>query len=82
MGYEAAEEYIFRVIMAGAKKHGIDSATRIVDPLTWYVTTGRASCSFLAALAKKRPHLVYNVLCKATGSHDGALAALKAYLGA
>lgn len=80
MDYNATDEYIFRVIMAGAKKHGLDNAARVVDPLLWYITTGRANYSFLAALAKCKPHLVYNVLYKAAGSHDSALAALIAYV--
>ena len=80
MNYNATDEYIFRVIMAGAKKHGLDNATRVVDPLLWYISTGRANYSFLAALAKCNPHLVYNVLYKAAGSHDSALIALRTYV--
>ena len=49
-------------------------------PLSWYVTTGRASCDFLRLLVNAKPFMVARILMKG-GSYEEALERLKGYLG-
>lgn len=81
MSYQATDNYIFKAIMYGAGKTSFDEASRIMEPLEWYIKTGRASCDFLRLLATKKPYRVFQVLHKAGGSYDDAIQAVKQYLG-
>lgn len=62
-------------------KHGkcIDESLNIVYPLSWYVTTGRASSAFIKAMYNVKPYVMARILVKgyATGSHDDVVTAIK-----
>ena len=62
------------------KKYGVDEAQRIIDPLLWYINTGRAPTSFLGKLVQKKPYLIGRVLAKG-GSYDEAIQRVKNYIG-
>lgn len=62
------------------KQYGVDGAMRIVDPLFWYINTGRASLDFLGKLIQKKPYLIGRVLAKC-GSYDEAIQRVKEYIG-
>lgn len=62
------------------KKYGVDEAQRIIDPLLWYINTGRAPVSFLGKLVQKKPYLIGRVLAKG-GSYDEAIQRVKNYIG-
>jgi hypothetical protein len=53
-------------------RHGCDAADRYMDPLNWYINTGRASLDFLRALLSARPVLVARDLAK-EGSYNEAI---------
>lgn len=80
MNYQATSAFIFKTIMYGASKIGLDASYRVVDPLAWYIGTGRASYEFTARLATKKPYRVFQVLNKAGGSYEEAIQAIKHYL--
>lgn len=62
------------------KKHGVDGSARIIDPLVWYINSGRASTAFLGKLIEAKPFMVGRVLEKG-GSHDEAVRNVKKYIG-
>lgn len=71
----AIDDYLWRVTMYLAKRHGLDSAYRMVSPLEWYINTGRASVGFLRCLLETRAYLVGRVLAKG-GSDDSIIDAV------
>lgn len=62
------------------KKYGIDEAQRIIDPILWYINTGRATMSFLGLMVQNKPYLIGRVLAKG-GSYDEAIQRVKEYIG-
>ena len=64
------DEYIWNVRMYLWKKCGMRETDRIIDPLVYYVGTGRASTSFLKALLEIKPYIVGRHLLK---HDDGCL---------
>lgn len=81
MSYQATDNYIHKAVMYGARKIGLDASYKVMDPLAWYIGTGRASYEFTARLATKKPYRVFQVLHKCGGSYDDAIQAVKDYLG-
>ena len=81
MSYQTTTNFIHKAAMYGASKIGLDASYRVMDPLAWYISTGRASYEFTARLATKKPYRVFQVLHKAGGSYDDAIQAVKRYLG-
>lgn len=59
--------HIEREIM---NRHGVDAAARMIEPLKWYIDTGRASTAFLKALKEARPVLVARDLAKGGSTED------------
>lgn len=59
--------HIQREIMC---RHGVDFADRAIDPLRWYINTGRASIPFLNALMQTRPVLVARDLAKGGSTEE------------
>lgn len=57
-------------------KIGVDAAYRAIEPLQWYITTGRASIDFLGKLIGAKPFMVARTLMKG-GSTDEAINAVK-----
>lgn len=61
-------------------KYGIDTARRDMEPLKWYIETGRASTPFIASLLDARPWMIARMLHKG-GSYDAVLKRIKKYVG-
>lgn len=51
-------------------RRGVVFADRAMDPLRWYINTGRASVSFLEALMQARPVLVARDLAKGGSTEE------------
>lgn len=81
MSYQTAINFIHKAAMYGAGKIGMDASYQVMDPLAWYIGTGRASYEFIARLATKKPYRIFQVLHEAGGSYDDAIQAVKQYLG-
>lgn len=81
MSYDAATDYIHKAFMYGASHIGLEASAQVMEPLAWYIYTGRASHEFTARLAAKKPYRIFQVLHKAGGSYDDAIQAVKRYLG-
>lgn len=77
ISYLGIDEYVWDVLMSIAKKVGMDQANIYVDPLRWYISTGRASASFLKKLIAYKPFVIGRVLMRG-GSVDEAIDAVMA----
>ena len=71
--------YLWRVKRYMMNNFGCDVADREIDPLVWYISTGRASTEFLKALLTKKPFMIGRLLHKG-GSTDEAIERIKTYL--
>jgi len=57
-----SEIYLYNVLGCLMKRHTADEAYRILDPLQWYISTGRAPGSFLRLLYESDPDAIASVL--------------------
>lgn len=62
------------------KKYGASAASRDIEPLNWYINTGRASVSFISAVLDSKPFMIGRILHKG-GSYDETIQRVKDYLG-
>lgn len=81
MSYQICDRYIWAVEAYLMKKHGVDAARRMIDPLTWYIGTARASVDFLHKLVDVKPYIIGRILEKG-GSHDEVINNIKTRIGA
>lgn len=56
------DDYLWDVRMAVARKKGMDAASVICDPLTWFVRTGRITTSELKTLVTIKPYVMARLL--------------------
>ena len=79
--YFNESDYIYKVQKWVMFKHnkGISESLNIIYPLSWYLTTGRASVSFVKAMYEVKPYVMARLLVKGynTGSHDDVVKAIK-----
>ena len=79
--YFSDDDYIYAVQKCVMFKHGkgISESLNIIYPLSWYLTTGRASASFIKAMYEVKPYVMARLLVKGyyDGSHDDVIAAIK-----
>ena len=75
------DDYLWRVKRYLMQRHGCDAADREIDPLTWYVTTGRATILFLENMVAKKPYTIGRLLHKG-GSYDETIERIANYIGA
>lgn len=61
-------------------KYGVDTARRDMEPLKWYIGTGRAPIQFISDLLDAKPFMVARILHKG-GSYDDVLKRIKKYVG-
>ncbi len=80
MSYSEIKTYLFDVERCLMVKYGARRAELDLDPLVWYITTGRAPTSFLKALLEKKPYLVARRLHQG-GSHQEVVYRLCKFLG-
>jgi len=74
------DNFLWDVKSSLMKKYGVDAAERMIDPLVWYVSTGRASGEFLRKLINTKPYIIARKLVE-NSSVDGTLQRIKTYLG-
>lgn len=67
----AIEMYLMR-------KYGVDTARRDMEPLKWYVNTGRGSVDDIRRILSARPYVIGRLLHQG-GSYDEAIARVLAY---
>ena len=77
LGYENILWRIERVLRA---KYGIDQADRDIDPLAWYIKTGRASMEFIKLLSDAKPFMVARRLHEG-GSYEETIQRVKKLIG-
>lgn len=75
-----SDEYIWKVESYLMKRYGVDAMHRMVDPLRWYVNTGRASATFLINMYGVQPYCIGKILAKG-GSHDEVIKKIRKRLG-
>ena len=71
-GLWAIERYLIQ-------KYGCDTASRDMQPLRWYVDTGRASMLFLSRLFICKPFMIARLLHDG-GSYDEAIMRVQNYM--
>lgn len=81
MSYEIHDRYIWAVENYLMRKHGVDAAHRMLEPLTWYIWTCRASVDFLRKLTDTKPYIIGRILAKG-GSTDEVINNIKKRIGA
>lgn len=74
------DDYLWDIKKYLMNKYGVDQAERDIDPLAWYIKTGRASVRFLNLLYKKKPFLIARKL-HGGGSYDDIINSIKVYIG-
>lgn len=62
------------------QRYGVDRAKRYMEPLHYYISTGRASVEFIRKLMQAKPFMVARKLAKG-GSTDEALKRVQSYIG-
>lgn len=70
------DRYMDSILSYLMKKHGVDAAYRMIDPLRWYIITGRASIDFIDRLMEVKPFVIGRLLAK-EGSYDDAISRVK-----
>ena len=71
-GLWAIERYLMQ-------KYGCDAAARDMEPLKWYINTGRASVSFISRLLICKPFMIGRILHEG-GSYDEMILRVKNYV--
>ena len=61
-------------------RYGITQAWRDMDPLKWYINSGRASYQFMGKMMEKKPYMIARKLHEG-GSYDDAIKRVKDYIG-
>lgn len=74
------DAYIWAVEKYLMQKYGVDAMYRMIDPLTWYINTGRASATFLQMLVQEKPFVIGRILAKG-GSHDDIVRKIRKKIG-
>ena len=75
-----AEFYLYDVLNYLMTHYGVDRAYQDIDPLQWYILTGRASVDFLNKLYQKKPYLIARRLHQG-GSGDETIKRIKTFIG-
>ena len=73
------DNYIWNVKLYMMKHYGCDNADCEIDPLAWYINTGRASVDFLGRLVTKKPYMIGRLLHKG-GSYDETIKRIREYI--
>ena len=62
------------------QRYGVDTAKRDMDPIKWYIYTGRASVDVTNRLLCAKPFMVGRLLHKG-GSYDEIIRRVLSYIG-
>ena len=62
------------------QKFGFRNAERDMEPLKWFIYTGRASCDFIHAVLNAKPYMIGRKLHQG-GSYDETIQRIKDYIG-
>lgn len=74
------DSYLYAVESYLMKQYGIDQARRDIDPLKWYINSGRAPVQFIGMMTQKKPYMIGRKLHQG-GSYDDAVKRVKNYIG-
>jgi hypothetical protein len=75
-----SDRYIWKVEEYLLRTHGVTETWRMLDPLQWYINTGRASVTFLHLLYDVKPYCIGKILAKG-GSHDEVIRKIRKRIG-
>ncbi len=70
--------YVERYLM---KQYGSTQASIEIDPLRWYIVTGRAPVQFIRLMIQKKPYLIARILHKKGESYNEIIDNIKKYIG-
>lgn len=72
----AIDEHVWLITRYLWERYGLDSGNRMVSPLNWYISTGRASVDFLHKFVAAKPCVIGRILAKG-GADDDILRAIR-----
>lgn len=75
----ASEATMWAIEKCLRDRHGCDQAERDMDPLVWYIRTGRASLEFLRKLSHAKAFMVARRLHEG-GSYEETIQRVKRYI--
>ena len=75
------DDHLYQVYRYLMIRYGISSADRMIDPLRWWIQTGRASVPFLHRFLDTQPYMIGRRLAKG-GSVQEAVDRVRKLLGA
>ena len=79
MSYMAVDNALWAVEKYLMHKYGVDAARRDMDPLRWYIMTGRASADLEKRIASAKPFMLGRLLHQG-GSYDEAIKRVISYV--
>lgn len=74
------DQYLWKVESYLMDRYGVTEAWRMLDPLKWYIDTGRASVTFLNLLLDVKPYCIGKILAKG-GSYDETIKRVRKRIG-
>lgn len=74
------DAYIWDVRYYLMRRRGVDESAIIIDPLVWYIHSGRASGEWLRLLFGVKPFVIGRILGKSE-SYDDAIGAISKRIG-
>lgn len=79
IGFLATENQLWKIQLELMNKYGTDTAEAEIDPLKWYIGTGRACVDFIRAINASKPFMIARKLHMG-GSHEEVINRIKEYL--
>lgn len=73
------DDYIWKVQKILMEKYGVDEGERDIDPLKWYIHTGRAPTKFIHHLLDAKPFMIARKLHMG-GSVNETIDRIKIYI--
>lgn len=74
------ETFLWNVQRELMDRYGVDAASREIEPLRWYVDTGRASTPCIRKMMEAKPFMLARKLHQG-GSDDEIIKRVQKYLG-
>ena len=72
----AIDEHVWLITRYLWERYGVDAGNRMISPLNWYISTGRASVDFLHKFVAAKPCVIGRILAKG-GADDDILRAIR-----
>lgn len=72
----AIDDHVWSITRYLWERYGVDAGNRMIFPLNWYISTGRASVEFLHKFVAAKPFVIGRILA-AGGSDESIIRAIR-----